>query len=218
MEPEQVRLIAPLLDIAAYGETLLRHHLDRRLATLLGAHQNHYPIVSNARDEDPTLPRLRQLAEQAMNPEQFVDVLRQIARFRDDYGKLFAALHSNRDDQYVKVLTDCSAWITFLYGDQADRLQQELPTPLRVKWAISKHEGTTSAGNFYNKLTITLPLLAKSGLEPIGPMEEEARSGRLGSLPPNAVTALGERDYDYRWSLFKTNRVQLRPARSPGLG
>ena len=203
MEPEQVRLIVPLLDIAAYGEILLRHHLDRQLATLLGPHQNHYPIVSDARDEDPALSRLRQLAEQAMNPEKFVDVLREIARFSDDYGKLFSALHRNRDDQYVQVLADGSAWISFLYGDQADRLQQELPTPLKIKWAISKHEGTTSAGNFYNKLTITLPLLAKSGLEPIGPVEEEVRSGRLGSLPPNAVTALGQRDYEYRWSLFK---------------
>ena len=203
IEPEQAHFIAPLLDIAAYGEQMLRHYLDRQVAALFAGQQDRYPLVANARDQDASFSRLSGLAQRAMAPEDLIEFLRKVDRFQQDYGRLFAALHAGRDDPYAAVLGHCAAWVEFLYGADASRLNQESPSPLNVKWAIAKHEGTTSAGNFYNRLTITLPLLAKGSYEPVGAIEEEARSGREGSLPPNALSALAAKDYEYRWSLFK---------------
>jgi hypothetical protein len=211
MQPADVRLFAPLLDLAAHGEVLLRHHLERELVRLAADRRGRYPLLADAHDQDPAGQRLARLAESALPVGALLAFLRSAARYRTDYGTLLTALRRGDADPYVTMLDHCAAWVQFLYGDQVGRLREEEPAPLRVKWAIARREGTTSAGNFYNRLTITLPLLSKTGYDPVGPVDEEARSGRLGSLPPNATEALADRDYDYRWSLVKRSGQDYLP-------
>ncbi|MGD8450407.1 MAG: type VI secretion protein IcmF/TssM N-terminal domain-containing protein [Phycisphaerae bacterium] len=202
MQLEDFRLTSPLLDIAAYGEVLLANHLDRQLATLFEPVREHYPFVADARDEAP-FERLGRLAEGAASPGQLLDLLRQADDFQREHGELLRALHPDSGHNSIRVLDQCAAWVAFLYGADAGRLHNDQPLPLKVKWAISKHEGTASAGSVYTNVTITLPLLTQGGREAAGSIDSDVRSGFGESLPPKAIDALASKtEFDYRWNLF----------------
>ncbi len=185
MQPADVRLFAPLLDLAAHGEVLLRHHLARELVRLAADRRGRYPLLADAHDQDPAGQRLARLAESALPVGDLLAFLRSAARYRTDYGTLLTALRRGDADPYVTMLDHCAAWVQFLYGDQVGRLREEEPAPLRVKWAIARREGTTSAGNFYNRLTITLPCYQRP-VTTVGPVDEEravAGWGRYRQTP-----------------------------------
>ena len=197
-------LTAPLLDLAAYAEQLLRHDLDARLAGVLEPGRNRYPCVRDATDRDPNFAGLVPLAERSLPPEEFYTLLQQLYRFQQDYAKLFAALHTAAGDPYVVALADGAKWLSFLYGDKLGRVLEAQPAPLRVKLAVAKRKGTTSAASVYNKLMIRLPLLSDTG-EPVRQISVDVRSAfGEGGLPQSAAEALAAvKEFKYRWSLFQ---------------
>ena len=202
-------LIAPLLDIAAYGQQLLVHHLEQRLAEGFAPLAGRYPVLSPAaaRDDSVLLTHLRQLG--TVDPEQFVKLLRMAAEFEHNYGALYQRIKPNSPARQTLQL--CQAWARFLYHSPDALLRGERPRPIDVWVAIVRDPSGTvgNAGNVYQRFTVSLPLLTPNGTV-APPIEFATRAGE-GIKAGSVQDAIGSRPAPYRWSLFAGRNAAFRP-------
>jgi hypothetical protein len=206
----QFPLIAPLMDIAGYGQQLLVHHLDAKLAAMFAEHRGEYPLLhpEDALDDTALLTRIAQ--RKTMDPQAFIDLLRQVAEFQDRYGELYRDVQQ-QDSPAHRTLHLCAAWIKFVY-DQPDALARgELPRPLDVWLAIVRDPSNTvgNAGRVYIKQTIALPLLTTYST-PAKALEVTTRAGE-GIMAGSVQEAIGNQPAQYRWSLFTPSGVTYDP-------
>lgn len=206
----QFPLIEPLLDIARYGQQLLVHHLDAKLAALFAQHSGEYPLLhsEDALDDSALLTRLAQRATIA--PQAFIDLLRQAAEFQDSYGELYGDVQQQSSPAH-RTLYLCEAWTRFLYDDPDVLRRGELPRPLDVWFAIVRDPSGTvgNAGRVYSKQTITLPLLTTYST-PAPAIEVTTRAGE-GIKAGSVQEAIGTQPAQYRWSLFAPSGVTYEP-------
>jgi hypothetical protein len=200
-------LIAPLMDIAAYGQRLLIHHLDAELAGLFAEQLGRYPLIhpADALDDTALLTRLRD--RQTVDPQTFVNLLAQVAEFQDRYGGLYSDVQ--RDSPALRTLRLCEAWSGFLY-DQPEMLRRgEPPRPLDVWLAIIRDPSGTvgNAGKVYSRLTITLPLVSSYGT-PAKEIDVATRAGE-GIQAGTVQEAIGDALAEYRWDLMAAARVSF---------
>jgi hypothetical protein len=201
-------LIAPLMDIAGYGQQLLVHHLDAKLAAMFAQHAGEYPLlhVEDALDDTALLTRISR--RDTLDPQAFLDLLKLTADFQSRYGQLYREVQ-DEDSPAHRTLHLCSAWTRFLY-DQPEALQRgEPPRPLDVWLAIVRDpSGTvTNAGNVYSRATITLPLLSTYGT-PAPRIEVATRAGE-GFEAGSVQEAIGNQPAEHRWDLMAAGRVSF---------
>ncbi len=191
-------LIAPLMDMAAYGQQLLIHHLDSKLAALFARHSGEYPLIhpADGLDDSALLTRIR--AQKTMAPQAFIDLLELAAEFEADYGELYSDVQ--RDSPAHNTLRLCAAWTRFLY-DQPDALGRDAPPrALDVGLAIVGDRTVRNAGNVYSKVSIALPLLSSHGT-PAKKIEVAPRAGE-GIQAGTVQEAIGNTPAEYRWNLM----------------
>ncbi len=202
----QFPLIAPLLDIADYGQQLLVHHLDAKLAGMFARYSGEYPLLhqEDALDDTALLTRVGQ--RKTIDQQAFVDLLREVAAFQDSYGELYGGVQRQGSPAH-RTLYLCAAWNRFLY-DEVDALQRgESPRPLDVWFAMVRDPSgmVGNAGRVYSKQTITLPLLTTYGT-PAKAIEVATRVGE-GIKSGSVQEAIGTQAAQYRWSLFVPSGV-----------
>ena len=197
----QFPLIAPLLDIASYGQQILVYHLDTKLVALFAEHQGEYPLLhpEDGLDDTALLTRIRD--RKTMNPRTFLALLKEVAEFQSRYGGLYSDVRQ-QDSPAHRTLYLCSAWNKFLY-DQPDMLMRdEQPRPLDVWLAIVRDPSGTvgNAGNVYSKLTVVLPLLTTYST-PAQAIDVATRAGE-GIKAGSVQQAIGNKSAEYRWNLI----------------
>lgn len=144
--PTDFPLIAPLVDLARYGETLLAHNLATQLAGIFQQYAGQFPISPGPGE---------------IGPDRLAELLKTALEFQASAGGL---LDRMKDAERAReTLARCEAWVNFLWGGPS-RLN-ERPSPLDVEVAVLRVEDNPAAGivnvsNVYNKLTVRLPLLA----------------------------------------------------------
>ena len=204
-------LITPLVDIARHGQRLLRHHLDSELARRFKAYRGQYPVIEPraAQDESFELVSLRELA--AVDGEDFVSLLRDMARFQRDYGALYEGV---QPDSAGDTLRRARAWITFLYEDAnelAGAKQPELPRlPLSIEVCDDRSGQYRPPGAFYNTVKVSLPILSQS-LDR-APVIERGRDLCPRSVP-ECVKARPQDEFRWGWRQdvsFQPMTVELR--------
>ena len=198
-------LIAPLMDIADYGQHLLVHHLDAELTKLFATHVGEYPLVypEDARDDSALLTGLAD--RKTMAPRAFIDLLREVAKFQKQYGPLYSQVQ-NEDSPSYHTLDLCEAWIKFLYGDPKKLMRKmdvdDTPPDLDV-FVTAVHDPSgdvVNAGNVYSKVTIVLPLMTTQR-DAAPPINFSTRAGE--GVKVSTVQAAIQADPDeYRWNLF----------------
>ena len=134
-------LIAPLVDIAAYGDRLLVAHLDSRFSALFNR-AGGYPIGGGG----------------AADPAALVQTLAAVMKFKEDYGALYARVGSSSIEA---TFAQCEAWVRFLYGNDLGLLRQGgLPPAQLVTVGFCKPgAGTLNIANVYGNAEVALPLL-----------------------------------------------------------
>jgi len=199
-------LIAPLVDIAGYGQQLLVNHLEEKLARLFVEARGRYPVVDEAaaRDDSALLTRIG--AQPTLEPRAFIELLRQVAEFQRHYGKLYRDVRP--DSPALTTLDACEAWIRFLY-DPPDALLRGDPPPLDVGVAIVRDPSGTvgNAGNVYSKVTVRLPLLSSYGTA--GKALEVATRAGEGIQAGTIQQVIGNQPATYRWSLLPAAGVSF---------
>lgn len=197
---------APLVDLAGYGQTLLVHHLDAKLVEMFARHQGEYPFLSpeSALDDSATLIGVRD--RKTINPQTFVELLRQATLFQDRYGELYQQVR-DKDAPSMRTLERSAAWVKFLY-DRPELLRAgENPRAVDVWVAIVRDNSGTvlNAGSVYSKLKIVLPVqsLSRAAAPPI---ELATRAGE-GIKASTVQEAIGSRSPDFRWDLYTPSGV-----------
>ena len=196
----QFPLIAPVLDLASYGQELLVHHLAARLVTIFAEHAGRYPILhaDDAHDDTALLTLMKDRA--MMDPTTFLALLKQTREFTDRYGDLMAEVQPNSPARRTLHVSD--GWVRFLYEQPEALLRDEKPRPLDTWLAIVRDPSGTvaNAGNVYSKLTISLPLLTPYGAA-AKPLEVAVRAGE-GIVAGTVQEAVGNEQAEYRWDLL----------------
>ncbi len=188
----------PLIELEAHGRVLLRHYLDGRLHELLKGDAGRFPLAASANDTSTDLQLLTRLADQALSADALRELLKRTREFDGSFGKLLAELHQPESD-VLRTLSQCDAWIKFLYGD-TPALDQP-PPPLTVNLGFARDIDSLSAGTAYERFEIGLPLLGRVSNSPAGVIEFAARTGAQDSLPADALAALRGSEFVYRWQL-----------------
>ena len=198
-------LIAPLLDLAGYGQQLLVHHLNAQLVVVFADDVGKYPILhaDDAADDTVLLTRLRDRV--TMDPTTFLALLKQTREFDGRYGALMAEVQP--DSPARRTLHLCDAWVRFLYEQPEALSRDEKPRPLDTWLAIVRDPSGTvaNAGNVYSKLTIALPLLTPYGAA-AKPLEVAVRAGE-GIVAGTVQEAIGNEPAEYRWDLLAASDV-----------
>ncbi|MFQ5806266.1 MAG: type VI secretion protein IcmF/TssM N-terminal domain-containing protein [Phycisphaerae bacterium] len=199
MRAEDFRFIRPLLDLAQYGQTLLVYYLDSKLAEDFQPFNGRYPVMPLGRtlDSSALLTDVRDVP--TIEPDQFINLLRAVARFQDRYGALYQQIKG--DSPVLKTLQKCADWIKFLYAEP-DALHQEDPRPLELGVVVVRDPSPDvgSAGRAYGKLTATLPILSEHNA-PVPPLVWNVRAGE--GIPYGTVQqAIAEFGAQYRWDLM----------------
>jgi len=199
-------LIAPLIDIATYGQQLLVHHLDNRLAAIFGQHNSEYPLLHTADGLDDTALLTRIGQRKTVQPKAFIELLKLIADFEGRYGELYKEVQ-RQDSPVHRTLHLCAAWVRFLYEEPAALTRGEPPRPLDVWLAIVRDPSGTvaNAGNVYSHVTVNLPLVTTYGT-PAKPLEMATRAGE-GIIAGSVQEAIGNQPAEYRWDLMAGERV-----------
>jgi hypothetical protein len=203
----QFPLIAPLMDIAAYGQQLLVHHLDSKLAALFARHHGEYPLihVADALDDSALLTRIRERT--TMDPQAFIDLLKLAAEFQANYGELYSDVQ--RDSPAHRTLHLCAAWTKFLYDDPEALARGEPPRPLKLWLEICRDQSgkVGSAARVYSTLTVTLPILSESSVAAPA-LVRRVRAGE--DIPYGSVQqVIGNKPPEYRWDPLVGKRVSF---------
>ena len=201
-------LIKPLIDIAQYGQELLVHHLDAKLAQAFADHWGKYPLIHPelALDDTPELVKIRDL--DPLDPQTFIDLLAEVRAFQKRYGGLYGNVR-RQGSPAQNVLYLCNAWVKFLY-EQPEMLERnQRPRAIDVWVAIVRDQSGTlgNAGRVYSKQRLTLPLLTLSG-NPAQAIEGATRSGE-GIRAGSVQEAIGNQPAEYRWNLFTSENVSF---------
>lgn len=205
----QFPMIAPLIDVAEYGEKLLAHHLESRLAALFARHAGEYPLINlgEAHDGSALLGGIR--GRKAVAPSEFIELLKLAAVFQQRYGDLYRDVQG--DSPAVETLRRCAAWARFLYDTPDALLHGQSPRPRDV-WVTIVRDNSGDVGNaanVYSKLTVTLPLLTTHGTA-APPIELATRSGE-GITASSVQEAIGGGPAQYRWDMFVGSGVSYDP-------
>ncbi|MFH1745843.1 MAG: type VI secretion protein IcmF/TssM N-terminal domain-containing protein [Planctomycetota bacterium] len=205
--PRDFRLIAPLLDIAEYGEHLLRHHLDRKLVALFASHGRGYPVAGSVSDSAP------------MDPRDFLKLLWDVRDFNLKYGALYESLNTDVTNEYRQALLKCDKWAKFLYNKDLQSLdmstQPPEPPPMPIVWWIADNLEKNSPASKYFRIETSLPVLSPDTLAPIAPVTNNARSASDNSIPQNSAASLSQPPEPHRhfWSLFPKGSGNYPPPR-----
>ena len=204
----QFPLIKPLIDISQYGQELLVHHLDAKLAQAFADHWGKYPLVhpETALDDTPELIKIRDLG--TIDPQTFIDLLAEVRAFQTRYGGLYGNVR-RQGSPAQNTLYLCNAWIKFLYEKPEMLSRNERPRAIDVWVAIVRGQSRTvgNAGRVYSKQKLTLPLLTLSG-NPAKAIEGATRSGE-GIRAGSVQEAIGNQPAEYRWNLFVSETVSF---------
>lgn len=196
----QFPLIAPLMDIATYGEKLLAHHLESRLAALFARHAGEYPLIQidAAHDSSALLSGIS--GRKTCDPKEFIELLKLAVVFQQRYGELYQDVQG--DSPANETLRRCAAWVAFLYDSPDALMGGQSPRPRDV-WVTIVRDNSGDVGNaanVYSKLTLTLPLLTANGTAAT-PLERLVRAGE-GITASSVQEAIGGGSAQYRWDLF----------------
>lgn len=180
----------PLLELARYGEQLLAHHLDSRIATLMQPYNGRYPVVDRGAISDASagLTQLSGLATIA--PDDLVALLKQTETYRARFGELYRKV--NPDSPGLRTLDAAGQWVKFLYADPSGLARGDKPPPIKLWLAIVKDPDLANAGNVYVRVSMSLALLTANNT-PAGTIEMQTRTGEGIPIKPvqDAIAALG---------------------------
>ena len=174
-------LWAPLAALAQHAPGLAQHELLRRTHERVAPLAGQYPIGDPPGGERPG--DLAALAGvRTIDPQQFLDLLRDVARFQGRYGNPDL---STSPEPTAATVERCAAWARFVYGDSRAPLTSQSAKPLPVRLWVTEQsglDGVRNFTNFYGTLSIRLPLLDAAGQQPAGPIEL-SRSAVLRTRP-----------------------------------
>jgi IcmF-related N-terminal domain len=188
--------VAPLIDIAEYGEALLRHEFSKKLSTLFANRVGRYPFSTGGAP---------------VSAEEFLQFLRDVDAFEQKYGELHKSLFPKEDDPSRQVYAQARRWVEFLYkGDIAAlRDKSALPPTIAINVGVVQAEGAVNISNIYNKLTLTLPLLEAGGQRPADEIIFDI--GITPLLTMSAFSQSADRR-KFEWSLHRPG-VSYRPSK-----
>ncbi|RMF85806.1 MAG: hypothetical protein D6744_00800 [Planctomycetota bacterium] len=202
-------LVAPLVDLAEYGQELLKHHVQAELAKVFAAHAGEYPLVSRAAVDGYDYGSI--FSMRRMDPQAFLDLLRKAEAFRTRFLELYESLEPGSGAK--EALDACRAWTRFLYDNPADLLANRPPSPCPV-WLVVVAPGAVerqayaSMGIGYGNMEISVPLLTTSRTRP-APIRIETKTSAGNNAFKRSVTeALNALPGpNYTWSLMDSPSV-----------
>lgn len=169
-------LIQPLVRIAEYGNALLAHQVDSRLASIFARVNGRFPVISPeaARDPSPGFSRLAGMS--TLTPAELVQLLQEVSAFRAQYGALLAK--TTRDPSVQRTLDQCDAWAKFLYRDPGAMSRGAPPERFDVAagWVLSPPGSVLAPGSVYVKAVVQMPVLDANG-GASAPLQFETRTG-----------------------------------------
>jgi len=202
-------LIAPLMDLAEYGQELLTHHLDRKLADIFAPHVGHYPVLRSSYG----ITQAADIAAGTVAPQDFRKLLRSAAEFKSRFETLYANLRPESSPTR-KTLDHCVRWIEFLYNKDYVKALDDLRTDtpprrlddLRVALAeVPVIENLANAAFVYQQLRLTLPLTDESDR----PLEIEAPTTVMQRVTVQDALHDDQRAKRCRFDLLAAERVQF---------
>lgn len=191
-------LVAPLLDLADYSETLLLNRVQRVLHESVKGAAGKFPVVQG-------------VAGQAMSVKEFLEFMQKVGGFQSAFAELSRRLDEGSDTR--QCIDRVEAWRKFLFGEKPVSGEPELAKVWLETVYGQTGPGKVSVDQAYGKLTIQLPLLnANAGpAEPITRSRELSASWLKSADPREALAAL--KTNNYFWQLrdapFPPTRVEI---------
>ncbi len=207
--PENFALTAPLLDLAKHGEELLKHELRSQLYQRFRPLEGRFPVVADPYDASTDLRKLSDLGQKAADPNEFIKLLRELAEFRRERGKLVEKLFPENDpvnDSVRRSLDLAGKWAAFLYKDP-NSLRNKDPERIELTLAVAKPGDVTAAGAAYDNVEFYLPLIEVESDKPAGPIKFGTRAGAVDGksqyMPSSVDEALKNVDFSkkFDWQL-----------------
>lgn len=192
--------VAPLVRTAEYGNTLLRYQLETTLADMIKPLHGHYPIVQREDIPNPNSDevKLRAAVESAVDPQKFLAMLRDVAKFEKTYGQVYRAGGTPAGEA---TLAKCAEWGRFLYGDQGAPDADPPAAPNKIGVNVvpdpnkdNRPRDTVNPGAYCEKVCVALPVLDGRGRDPAGDICVSTRGDVIAPTDEKS-------GWDYRWQL-----------------
>lgn len=146
-------LVAPLVDLAEYGETLFAYDLATKLASIFQQYAGQFPLGPSS--DGNGLP-----------PDRLGELLTKALDFKQRFGSLLSRMRGGEDAE--RTLIKCEDWAKFLWGSADVARLREPPVPLGVEVSVLRVPDNVAANiisvsNIYNEVTVRLPLSTQTG-------------------------------------------------------
>lgn len=197
----------PLLELARYGDQLLAHHLDSRIAELMQPYNGRYPVVDAGAISDDGAGPSRISGLRTIAPDELITLLKKAEAYRSRFGALYEKV--NPESPGRRTLEAAAAWTKFLYPDPSGLARGDKPLPIKLWLAIVKDPDLQNAANVYTGLSMTLPLLTANNT-PAQEIKAQIRTGegipttpvqdaisKLGPTPNYALDLFGGANYPF---------------------